>query len=274
MYSPPTDPVTERAMRSALDAAARALDAVPSGPPVWGWHGRTLSHRADHPRHGACWLRIISAPAGQQGGKIWEGTAAADIFDGRVNKPLLHAVHDALRDGTAYRAELTQHVSSPAVAADPVIRRHLDLPDTWWKSLRLDLDTIAATPTDRVAVREEWIARAVPAVTGHPAPRITEWTTAHADLHLANITTDATLLDWESWGRAPRGYDAALLLGYALLAPALAARIRAEFAHLLDTTAGRAAQLVVATELLQSVNRGDHPELEAPLRDLAAACLV
>ncbi|MFC9067955.1 hypothetical protein [Streptomyces harbinensis] len=272
MYSPPADPATEQAMRSALHAAARALDATVTGPPAWGWHGRTLSHRAEHPRHGACWLRLACAPAGKQGGKIWEGTAeAARAFDGRVTKPRLHAVHDHDTDGAAYRAELTQYIASPTVAADPVIRHPIDVPDTWWKTLRTDLDTIAATPTTRVAVRDEWIARTVPTVTGHPAPRVTAWTTAHGDLHLANLTSDGTLLDWEGWGRAPAGYDAALLLGYALLQPALAARIRREFDDLLDTAAGRAAQLVVAAELLQSVGRGDHPDLEAPLREWAAA---
>ncbi|GAB2901171.1 hypothetical protein [Streptomyces mayteni] len=93
------------------------------------------------------------------------------------------------------------------MAADPVIRQRLDLPDTWWNSLRTDLDTVAANPTQRVAVRKKWIARAVPAVTGCPAPHVTEWSTTHGDLH----------------------------------------------------------------ELLWSVSRGDHRELESPLRDLVAA---
>ncbi|WP_329347330.1 aminoglycoside phosphotransferase family protein [Streptomyces sp. NBC_01261] len=79
--------------------------------------------------------------------------------------------------------------------------------------------SIAATPTDRTAVRQEYIARAVPQCTGLPAPQITEWTCVHGDFHAANLTARATILDWEGWGIAPRGYDAATLCAYAQLAP-------------------------------------------------------
>lgn len=61
------------------------------------------------------------------------------------------------------------------------------------------------------------------------------------------------------------------MYAYSLLAPATAARIRAEFAHILGTEAGRTAQLVVAADLLQSASRGDHPKLIAPLRAVVAS---
>jgi hypothetical protein len=269
MYSPPSDLSVERAMLGTFDAAAAALGAAPDGPPVWGWHGRTLSRSAAHPVHGACWLRLLAAPAEKAGGKLWEGTAAAAVFDGRVNKPALHAVHDRVEGAMAYRAELTAFVDAPACSPSPVLRAPLKLPGIWWKSLRTDLEALADAATDRVAVRQQWIDRAVPEYTGYPAPRVSAWATAHGDLHLANITTTGVLLDWEGWGLAPAGYDAALLLAYSLLEPATAARIRAEFAGVLDSGSGRAAQLVVAAELLQSVSRGDHPELAGPLRAMA-----
>ncbi|MGG2461549.1 hypothetical protein ACO0M4_17295 [Streptomyces sp. RGM 3693] len=37
------------------------------------------------------------------------------------------------------------------------------------------------------------------------------------------------LLDWEGFGLAPVGYDAAMLLAYSLLAPGFADRIRETF---------------------------------------------
>ncbi|MGW8847979.1 hypothetical protein ACWGNE_09360 [Streptomyces xiamenensis] len=82
---------------------------------------------------------------------------------------------------------------------------------------------------------------------------------------------DGALLDWEGWGRAPPATTPHCSWDTPCWKPALAASLRTALAHLLDTPAGRAAQLVVATELLQSVNWGDHPELKAPLRDLVAA---
>lgn len=81
----------------------------------------------------------------------------------------------------------------------------------------------------------------------------------HGDFHAANLTTGATVLDWEGWGRAPRGYDAAISYAYAQLAPDTAARIRRELAEFLHGDAGRAALLVVCAELLQSASRGAPP---------------
>ncbi|WP_103502494.1 MULTISPECIES: phosphotransferase [unclassified Streptomyces] len=214
---------------------------------------------------------MITAPRERAGGKLWDGIGTAAVFDGRVRKPVRHAVHDRVADGVAYRAELMSHVEGDAVSTGPVVSAaHPQLTAAWWKALRTDLDTVSRTQTARVAVRREWIAHAVPAVTGHPAPVVTQWATAHGDLHLANITADGTLLDWEGWGSAPAGYDAAMLLGYSLTVPEVSRAIRHSFRDLLETPPGRAAQLIVATELLQSVGRGDHPELEQPLRELAA----
>ncbi|WP_406132242.1 phosphotransferase [Streptomyces sp. NBC_00989] len=95
-----------------------------------------------------------------------------------------------------------------------------------------------------------------------------EWECAHGDFHAANLTTGGTVLDWEGWGIAPRGYDAAIFYAYAQLAPDTAARIRRELAAFLEGAAGRAALLVVCAELLQSASRGDHPDLTPKLRAL------
>ncbi|MFJ6214484.1 hypothetical protein ACIQGZ_14285 [Streptomyces sp. NPDC092296] len=65
---------------------------------------------------------------------------------------------------------------------------------------------------------------------------------------------------------APTGYDAALLHAYSLLVPETAADVRRFLGHVLDTRAGRFAELAVITELLQTTTRGDNLELEQPLR--------
>ncbi len=273
MYSPPPNPADAQRLAEAHDKAAAALGVTLHGAPRWGWHGRTISRRAEHPEHGACWLRLLAAPADRAGGKLWTGTAdAARSVPRAVHRPVLYAVHDATDSAHAYRAELTVFVDSPICSPDPVLRRELDLPARWWTSLRTDLEQLAAVPTDRVAVRQEWIDRAVPRFTGAPAPQITEWGTAHGDLHFANLTSSGpVILDWEGWGIAPYGYDAALLYVYSLLAPATAARVKHEFADVLDSPQGQAAQVIVATELLQSASRGDHPQLVPPLREVIKA---
>lgn len=272
MYSPPpTDADTER-MTRAHRSSASALGVTIVGPPVWGWHGRTLGRRALHSEHGLCWLRLLSAPAGEAGGKLWEGTAlAAGLFPG-VHKPELHALHDQQGDGHAYRAELTSYVTAPVLSPDPVLRQELDLPDQVLESLRRDTHTISQAVTDRVAVRQQWIDRRIPELTGQTAPQIRTWECAHGDLHPANITQNATILDWEGFGLAPRGYDAAMLYAYSLLAPRTADRIHDAFAPVLDTPDGRDALLVVTADLLLSASRGDHPDLVPDLSALARRC--
>ncbi|RXS68077.1 hypothetical protein EST54_09925 [Streptomyces sioyaensis] len=271
MYSPPTDLDDERRMCREFARSADRLGVTLDGPEIWGWHGRTLSSHAVHPDHGECWLRMISAPEDRAGGKIWEGNReAAVLFDGRVHKPVLHGASQDTRDGFAHLAELHSFVSEPVCSSSPVLRQDLDLPSSWWSSLRKDLEQVNGMPTERVAVRQEWVDRSVPRFLDLPAPRITEWATAHGDLHAANLTSvTPVLLDWEGFGLAPVGYDAAMLLAYSLLAPGFADGVREAF-PVLATESGRVAQLVVLTELMQSASRGDHPELIPALRALAA----
>ena len=268
MYSPPDDSNDETRMRLAHREAATALGVKATGPTVWGWRGRSLGRRAHHLDHGTCWLRVVSAPVDKAGGKLWEGTAAAATTFRSVRRPALHAVRDHTAGGLVYRAELTGYIDAPVCSPDPVLRcRPAGLGEVWWQALADDLETIAATPTERTAMRQQWIDRAVPQFVGLPAPAITSWSTVHGDLHWANLTApNLCILDWEGFGRAPTGYDQAILLAYSLPQPETAAEVRRRFAAVLNTEAGRAAQLIVAAELLQSASRGDHPDLVPLLR--------
>lgn len=272
MYSPPPHDFDAQRMTLAQCRASLALGVTLDGPPVWGWRGRTVGRLALHPRRGACWLRLLSAPVEEAGGKHWEGTRLAATLFPDVHKPALHAVHDHQVDGVAYRAELTGYVAAPVLARDPVLRHELVLQPPFLRELHADLLKVAAVTTDRLAVRQQWIGRRVPELTGRPAPQIRDWRCAHGDLHPANLTESGALLDWEGFGMAPRGYDAALLYAYSLLAPQTADRIFATFADDLTSPDGRAALLVVAADLLLSASRGDHPDLVPALRDLVDRC--
>ncbi|WP_435298342.1 hypothetical protein [Streptomyces sp. Tue6028] len=258
-------------MQRAFARSAQALGTTITGPKVWGWHGRTLSGHAQHPVRGACRLRLLFMPEDKAAGKIWEGNRqAAALFEGRVRKPLLYDTTEASRGGHAYRAELHHYVDEPVCSPSPVLHTDLHPPAAWWDSLRTDLAWVSSVSTGRVAVRQEWVDRSVPRFLNIPGPRITDWTTAHGDLHTANLTsTTPYLLGWEGFGLAPAGYDAAMLLAYSLLALQFAQHVRDTF-PVLKSEPGRVAQIIVITELLQSPSRGDHPELVPALRTLAA----
>ncbi|WP_370270896.1 hypothetical protein [Streptomyces sp. V4I8] len=249
-------------MRDAHARGARALGAEPSGPEAWGWEGRTLGRRAGH-----LWLRVLSMPEEKAGGRLWEGAATAAVrIPESVPRPKLVGIGTWTNDGNAYRAELTEYVTLPVLqSGGPVLEQPPNLPDAWWAALRRAVDDIATVPTDRHAVRQQWIDRGFPAFLGIPPVTVTDWTTGHGDFHWGNLTGHPlTILDWEGWGRTPVGFDVGMMHAYTLRVPETAARLRAEFAHVFDTEAGRTGELVAVAQLLQVASRGGHPEL-APL---------
>lgn len=130
-------------------------------------------------------------------------------------------------------------------------------------------------PTRRVTIEQTFLNRAMPRLLGASVDTATpSWSTAHGDLHWANLAGPTLhMFDWEGWGLAPTGYDVAMLHSYSLLVPPLVARIRTEFADVLDTATGRHAELVVITELLHSTTRGDNLHLADALRHRASALM-
>ncbi|WP_369185348.1 hypothetical protein [Streptomyces sp. Y1] len=269
MYSEP-EPDTAKRMRGMHATAAAALDATPIGArEAWGWRGRTLG-RPVASASGEGWLRLVSAPADKVGGKLWEGPQEAErLMPPAVPRPHLRERRTWTEDGHGYLAELYDKVTASTITTDePILREAPDLDNAWWDGLSTALAAIATIPSDRVAVRQEYLDRAMPKYLGIPIDtKVPAWTTAHGDLHWANLTSPAlTVLDWEGWGVAPAGYDAALLYSYSLLVPDTAALVRHRLAHVLDTPAGQFAELVVITELLQTTTRGDNLDLEEPLR--------
>ncbi|MDX3528209.1 hypothetical protein P1P75_17635 [Streptomyces sp. ID05-39B] len=269
MYSPPPDPDTEQRMRAQHARAAKALDVrVEPGGEFWGWAGRTLGAPARTASGALVWLRLVSAPEDKASGKLWDGALDAQHAFGDLDghRPALLGVHDAFDDTTAYRAELSARVDQPVLSDDPILQHNPQLPDSWWQELARTLEKVSVVATERVAVRQQYMDRAIPEFVGIPAPAAPCWTTAHADLHWANLIAPLRILDWEGWGQAPEGFDGATLYAYTLLQPDTAARVRDAF-PVLGSPAALAAEATVCAMLLQTVSRGDNVALADPLRD-------
>ncbi|WP_327367035.1 phosphotransferase [Streptomyces sp. NBC_01217] len=280
MFSEPDDPEVVARMRTAHAVAGGAIGAVPEAGAVgspreaWGWRGRTLGRPVAGP-YGPGWTRVVHSPADKAGGKLWTGPEDAErALSPEMPRPHLHLVRQWTEDRDAYRAELYDRVDTGAVSSTPVLVKAADLPAAWWKELRNALVGLTRVRTNRVAVRQAYLDRAMPTYLSFldvPVPTVPPaWSTAHGDLHWANLTApDLCILDWEGWGLAPVGYDAALLHAYSLSVPETAEQVRRELSNVLDSDAGRFAELVVITELLQSAQRGDNTELVPALRQRA-----
>jgi hypothetical protein len=227
---------------------------------------------------GPGWLRVAAAEAGTQAATFWDGgRAAQQALPASIPRPALRAIHDDTHDGWEYRAELYDRANTSPLA-DTATPRRLATPPTgrWFSALRAALDTLAAVPTARRTIEQSYLDNVMPRLLGEPitttAP--TPWMTAHGDLHWANLCGPAlSLLDWEGWGLAPAGYDAATLHCRSLLMPALAAQVRAHFTDTFTTNAGRHAELVVIAELLDAADHGASRDLAGPLRSRATHLL-
>ncbi|MEU6300764.1 hypothetical protein [Streptomyces erythrochromogenes] len=249
MFETPT-PATADRMLAAQQHAADQFGLRPTGRLVWGYRGRTLSSAA-----GPHWLRVVCAEADTEGGTLWNGPSTSRTLPTSVPRPDLLRIRDWITDGYPYRAELYAYAPDPIVSPRPVLDEDPGLPNHCWKETTAALDALADVPppADREAVREEYLRRVIPRFTGHQADAAITWSTAHGDLPYGNVTRGPHILDWEGWGRAPYGYDAATLHVYALLTPETTTPARTHLAVLyLDRSEARTGLLAVCAQVLQA----------------------
>nr|WP_246361061.1 hypothetical protein [Haloechinothrix aidingensis] len=162
------------------------------------------------------------------------------------------------RDGDLLgRAEETERVTEPVICSGGVLTHAPELPEMWWQHLAEALTTLGTVPTARVAtphtrpITQRRMTETIQAMFPDVDAITEEWTVAHADLSWVNLTAPSCrLLDWEDFGLAPRGWDAATLWANSLAVPDLAERVQQVFAADLGSRTGLVCQLYACAELL------------------------
>jgi hypothetical protein len=257
-------------MRVALCQAAGEFSLALAGPEIFGWKDRSIGTKATAGDGGTVWLRVGSELATWAYGESWDGNRDAAVIRG-VRKPDVCRVRDWASGDRWFRAEVMTYVAEPPVSATPELRKEPRLPGSWWEGLRSSLDGLSRVATARLHLGQHDVTRRLRQYFGDRIdPTVDFWVTAHNDLHWGNLTRPGCyLLDWEGWGMAPAGYDAATLYCHSLLVPAVAARVRAEFATELTTPDGVRSQLLAVARMLSRSGNGDYPDLVVPLHDLA-----
>lgn len=200
-------------------------------------------------------------------GAFWTGIPDSRAITG-VNMPVVlgSLEFDHPDREQRARADLMTRVPGRVVSAAEVLRDDPGLPDAWWQQLRLNLDAITNTPTDRFATYPRSTAR-VREVFGVNLA-VTEYATVHGDMHWAHLTQpECAVMDWEMWGHGPAGHDAARLYLTSLLVPPVNRRVHETFGDILDSPAGLVTQVYAAANLLRRAD--EFPELAEPLRNYA-----
>ncbi|MGW4425600.1 hypothetical protein [Streptosporangium sp. NPDC004631] len=214
------------------------------------------------------WVRIERRGLDRIGVQGGDGTASAEALRG-IAKPAWFVGVAWREESVMWRADETElllgaPVGSAVVAEDP------QLSEEWWAALNASLDALTAQHTNRIAtpdtetLTQELVTGTINSVFPGVDTVVVEWRPAHADFNWANITAPVfCVFDWEDWGMAPRGLDAANLWGASLAVPALADRVRSERRGDLESRDGKLMTLFVAAKILGLYADPDDPRLGA-----------
>lgn len=157
-----------------------------------------------------------------------------------VPKPVVSDTAEIWDSPHLVRAELLTYVPHPTVVKGLHLTSDPDLPEAWWSALRDAVTDLAETPTDRDTAHVVGDARWVRAFYGADIPDPADWATEHEDPHWGNITApELVILDWDFWGRQPRGFTVAGLYCTSLGVPEVSDRLWRDFGDLLDSPSGR-----------------------------------
>ncbi len=281
-----TDTATDEAVQPSLDD----LSTVPIDD-VLGSVEQRLDRRlvrtsghfsryngtAGFPTDTDTWIRLAWRRAGRFNTQAWTGFEAAADIEG-VPRPewLASASWSDSGRGVVWRADEMTLAPGSAIAAGADVTEDPGLPDHWWDDLRSALVALADHSTDRVAMGQEHLSRRIGEVYGDAIDtEITDWACAHGDLGYANVCGPRlVLLDWESWGMAPAGWDAACLWSASLSVPALAERVLAVFDDVLTTRSGRLSRLLLCANAERAHRRtGTAGPLTATLASTASTLI-
>ncbi len=203
------------------------------------------------------WVRIEVRDLARVDGQGW-GLESAAVLDG-VATPAWHQGvawidHDL---GVMWRADETELITDTPIKAGGTLRETPGLSESWWATFSKSMTNLASSTTTRIAtphlepVTQERVTSTIHKLFPAVDTIVTEWRAAHADLAWANLTApNCYLLDWEDWGMAPRGWDAANLWASSFAVPELADRVYRELKHDLESPTGRIVQLYHCAEIL------------------------
>jgi hypothetical protein len=222
------------------------------------------------------WLKVSGIPRGCAN-EMRDREAASWAIAG-VPMPKLIEYTDWTADGIEWRAVRSTLVSSPSIKENWLAGdRSLASDDRWIASLRNTFEKVAALSTTYSRRSQDYVAGAIMARFGADAPGVaSEWQCAHGDPNWANITVpDATLFDWETWGLAPRAYDAAYLMVGSYRDYPLMERLYTAFEDEFSTPSGCVGLLLASAEMLNQAEtiNGFDPEHRRRIDDIAQRAL-
>ena len=200
------------------------------------------------------WARVSVCPAESAAERA--GLDATATLPQRTRHPHWHQGASWRADELLWRVDETELIDDPVICSGGILTHDPALPDAWWPQLADALQALASVPTARIAtphtrpITQQRIDATIHAVFPDVDTTVDECSVAHADLSWPNLTRTGRILDWEDFGRAPRGWDAATLWTNSLALPTLAERVADLFAADLSCRTGMVCRLYACAELI------------------------
>lgn len=219
-----------------LTEAARRLNLVLIGQPVRSYFSYSSKASRDGEDY---WLRLRRFETATWDESKHLGYEESSAVHG-VPKPVI--ADRVVWQGPAHlvRAELLTHIGEPIVSSSIHLKSMPELPESWWASLHEALENLGGTPTDRDTANVLGDTAYLRGFYGVDLPEPTDWTAEHEDPHWNNLTGPRLhILDWDYWGRQPRGFTVAGLFCTSLGVPEISDRLWREFADVMEAPSGK-----------------------------------
>jgi transcriptional regulator with XRE-family HTH domain len=208
------------------------------------------------------WVRLERLHSDAAAVRGWGGVETAALAVPGVAAPqwINTLTWRANAPGAVWRAEEVEYVSELPVGSSSAVDVDPRLSPAWWSAWGSSLDALADARTSRIAlarrqpVTTEHVTRVIESVwPGRVSSRVSEWAGAHGDMTWRKLTSPVFwILDWDGFGIAPRGLDAATLWANSLAVPNLATQVWRERATDLESPTGRVMALFCLARLLCS----------------------
>lgn len=242
-----------RGFEKAFIRACRRLRVTPLSDRLHGFNAKSCGGLVRSADDSLQWLKLSGVPRGTTNMRR-EREKSMPVLDG-LRTPQVLATTTWRSRGVEWYAVAMTPVSSPTVRDFLDGGGSLAHDEDWLGRLRATLGQLASIPTTHRCLSEPYVAAAIRERFGAEAPTVaTEWHTAHGDLSWANLTVpDLVLYDWETWGLAPRAYDAAYLMVQSIWNIDLMHRLEHEFRDEFATPSGCVGLLVACAEMLNYI---------------------
>ena len=168
-----------------------------------------------------------------------------------------------------------KRIASGFLSKERILEQEFVVEPQWWDELKNAVETVQAKQTDRIYIPPERVARRLKERFGLELGSV-PWQTAHGDLHWGNLTAPKfSILDWETWGQAPFGFDVAQLHLMTLSQPETLAKVHQVFSAVVTKPEYDVALLYIIAEEMQRFDEYGHaPALQPYLRQEAERLLT